>query len=562
MRILVVDDHSYNRDLLRFVIEDEGHDCLEAENGIQAIEAFEKNEDVDLILMDVNMPEMDGISATKKICEIKGERFVTIIFVTALDNPDVLVECLDAGGDDFVPKPINERVLLSKVNAHVRNQDNYNKLRVAHQELKYHQQSIEREHAIVEHVFANGLDRSSTRCDNVVAYTSSMSMFNGDVVLVAPSPSGGVYVLIGDFTGHGLSAAIGSLPVMSVFYSFVAKQSSISEIVVEINSHLHRLLPMGMFFCAALMHLDAAGQRLSMWSGGMNDALLIDPDGQSMGEIPGDHMPLGILSPEEFDDSIQLHELQEGGRLYVYTDGVNEAKDQEGNELGDERVKELLLSYPSDRIAKLTEAVRDFQGGDNQKDDISIVELASGPCVHRDKYSNQVVDVAADYHGAHCFPWQLAMKLQGEDLQRTDIIHQVALFLGSIQGVELHQDKLFTILSELFNNALEHGVLGLSSTLKASPDGFEEYYRLREERLANLGDGFIEIQLAYIRGNPNCIRLVITDSGEGFDFAEKQLELERNDECHGRGMQLLHMLCADLKYSNQGRTVTAIYNFE
>ncbi len=561
MKILIVDDHSYNRDLLRFVLEDEGYGCVEAENGLLAIERFREEPDIELILMDVNMPLMDGIDATKNICSIRGDRYVTIIFVTALDNPDVLVQCLDAGGDDFVPKPINESVLLSKVKAHSRNQETYNRLLQAHEQLERYRQSVEREHSIVEHVFTNGLERIKTRSDNLVSYTSSMSMFNGDLVLSAPSPSGGQYILVGDFTGHGLSAAVGSLPVMSIFYGFVAKQSSVSELAIEINHQLHNLLPLGMFFCASILHLDKDGSNLTMWSGGMNDTLVVDPIGNHVKCIRGDHMPLGILSEQEFDESMQIHQFSQGTRLYIYTDGVNEAKNSAGEEYGEERIIELLKSKVDNAIPSLIQSVKQYRGVDNQDDDISIVELICKPCVHRDKASGDIVDVSADYHAAECFPWRLHMNLKGDDLKRADIVNQVVSFLSTIQGVELHQDKLFTITSELFNNALEHGVLRLQSNLKDTPDGFEQYYQLRQSRLDALVHDNIEIELEYLRGNPNQIRLVITDSGDGFDFESKTEQANDSNQSHGRGLQLLYSLCSSLVYSNGGKTVTACYDF-
>jgi two-component system, HptB-dependent secretion and biofilm response regulator len=560
MKILIVDDHVYNRDLLRFVLEDEGHECVEADNGLNAITVFDQDPEIALLLMDINMPVMDGIEAARRICAIKNDRAATIIFVTALDNADILVRCLDAGGDDFVPKPINEKVLLSKVNAHARNKDTYNRLREAHQELKYHQQQITREHAIVERVFANSLDRIQTRCQNLTMFTSPMSMFNGDVVLAAPSPSGGEYVLIGDFTGHGLSAAIGSLPVMSIFYDLVRRQSSVSEIVVEINRQLNGLLPSGMFFCASVLHLDRSGTCAHFWSGGMNDAILIEP-GNTHCLIPGDHMPLGILTEMEFDERMQVHEFKVGSALYIYTDGVNEAKNSAAEEYGEARIIEVLRSTSAERVTALVDDLKIYQGGSIQNDDVSIVEIRCVPCVHTDKTTGEVVDIAAEYHSAKCFPWQLSMKLEVNDLRNTNIVNQTVAFLAAIEGVALHKDKLFTIASELFCNALEHGVLRLDSKLKQTPSGFEQYYQLRQQRLAEITDEFIKIDIAYLREEINRIRIQVTDSGDGFDYQARYKALEQNDEAYGRGLSLLNMLCSRLDYSDGGRTVTAYYDF-
>ncbi|ABD82375.1 fused response regulator/phosphatase [Saccharophagus degradans] len=561
MKILVVDDHAYNRDLLQFILEDEGHSCCEADSGEAAVKMFLENEDIDLILMDVNMPLMNGIEATEKISEIKGPRAVTIIFVTALDDSDILIQCLNAGGDDFVPKPVNESILISKINAHARNIENYKQLLDAHNTLDMHNKNIRREHEIVENVFRNSLTRSNIECDNVVSYSSPMSMFNGDLTLTAPSPSGGQYFLLGDFTGHGLSAAIGSLPVMNVFFDNAAKQVSVSALAVEINNQLYRILPMGMFFCAAIGHLDKTGTQLTVWSGGMNDALLLSSDNKSITAIPGAHMPLGILRPEEFDDRAQLHELEKNAKIFFYTDGVDEAQNKDGELFGDDRVRETILASNDNYITNIISAVKEFTGDEHQDDDISIIKIVCAPCVHRSKNTGNIVDVAADFHSIDSFPWQLLISLESIDLQRSDIVNQVVSFLGTIQGVELHQDKLFTIVSELFNNSLEHGVLNLDSSIKNTAEGFEEYYRMREERLREISDKQIHIALRYVLGTPNRVEFEITDSGEGFDYETVLMRGEDTNALHGRGIGLLQTLCSKLEYSEGGRKVTAHYDF-
>jgi Response regulator containing a CheY-like receiver domain and a GGDEF domain len=81
MRVLVADDHAYNRELLSIILEDEGHQVVEAVNGIQAVDIYCTDLSIDIVLMDINMPEMDGISATKLIKTHSVERFVPIILL-------------------------------------------------------------------------------------------------------------------------------------------------------------------------------------------------------------------------------------------------------------------------------------------------------------------------------------------------------------------------------------------------------------------------------------------------------------------------------------------------
>jgi hypothetical protein len=81
---------------------------------------------------------------------------------------------------------------------------------------------------------------------------SLMALFSGDVLLAAPTLSGGLQVMLGDFTGHGLPAAIGAIPVSDIFYAMTAKGFSIGDIVAELNQKLRTILPTGLF-CAACL---------------------------------------------------------------------------------------------------------------------------------------------------------------------------------------------------------------------------------------------------------------------------------------------------------------------
>lgn len=558
MKILIVDDHEYNRELLTFILEDEGYELAIATNGVEACEAVRNDSDIDMILMDVSMPEMDGIEATSIIKEEHSDHFIPIIFVTALHDTDELAKCLDAGGDDFVPKPINESVLLAKIKAHGRTRELTNSLSEANKKLEYHKQVMDREHSIVERIFDRGSKRIRTECINVKKYSSPMSMFNGDIILEAPSPSGGVYVLVGDFTGHGLAASIGTLPVSEIFYRLSKEQASIGLIAKEINRSLVDLLPETMFFCAAICYIDASGKNFSIWAGGMNDIMRLNYESQTIEKVESEHMPLGILEEEEFDDTVMLFEMEASERVYIYTDGVNEASNDAGEEFGLDGIERVLLSGSTNIVDTLIEEVHKFQGA-SQNDDITLVEVLAGKLEHRNKGDGEQVDIQEQFHVADSFPWHFKMRLENEELRNSRIVDQIMDFVSRIHGIELHREKIFTIVSELYSNALEHGVLGLKSELKESADGFEEYYRLRAERLENVDGQHIYLDFSFHKGDPSHVELLIADSGEGFDHQKLVANLEENADAHGRGIALLHQLCSELEYSNEGKTVRVVY---
>lgn len=561
VKILIVDDQRFNLDLLSYILQDYGYEFVEAENGQQALELYQADEDIELILMDVTMPVMDGYDATRAIKAYDLKRFTPIIFVTALDDEETLARCLDAGGDDFIGKPINENVLLAKLKAHSRTVDFHRELNEKNKQLRYHRQLMDREHAIVEHVFQNGMKRLDMDCDNITFHVSPMSMFNGDLFLAAPSPSGGVYLMLGDFTGHGLSAAIGCLPVSDIFYAMSAKQVGVAEIASEMNRRLQELLPSNMFLCACIIEMNHAGDRLSIWSGGMNDLLLLSPEGDKLEKVEAMHMPLGILDEKEFERDVRILKPALGSRLYAYTDGIIESHSPTGEMFGEERLEKLFDVPVENRVEQLFKAVEDFTEGSDQDDDISAFELVCSAVSHRDSDS-QTADVVSNIRQLLTLPWQINLSLKAEHMRAVEVVPQLLQVITNIQGLSRHQDLLFTVLSELYSNALEHGLLQLDSSKKVDAEGFSEYYRDRSERLSELGTGSIDFQLRVnpgTEGEPTKLLMSFTDSGDGFDYKARVVDSLESGESFGRGMSLVESLCESIRYSDQGRRVEVSY---
>lgn len=559
MKVLVVDDHQYNRDLLAFILEDHDYQPIFSCNGQEAVDAVISDPSIGVVLMDVNMPVMDGREATRIIKDSIKDRFIPIVFVTALDEDQALAECLSAGGDDFISKPVNENVLLAKIAAHLRTANLHQELQTTNKSLSYHQRLMEREHSIVEHVFQNGMQRVDLQCENLKFQVSPMSMFNGDVVLATPSPSSGLYVLLGDFTGHGLSAAIGCLPVADAFYAMTAKQASVSDLAAEINYKLQGLLPSNMFFCAAILELSANGDRLSYWVGGINDLLLVSPEGGVVERLEAQHMPLGVLDAHEFDATVDVVNPAAGTRMVIYTDGIIESQNEQGEMFGEERLEALLAEPVDSYIDLISDTVTEYREGGEQTDDMSMVELSFGPVVHRDG-----LPPSAGSETAAALPWKLSFALTAEQFKKTSLVAEVVRLLGSNSTFKSHVDILFTLISELYNNALEHGLLKLDSSLKDTPDGFEEYYRQRKQRLEGLSDESIQLSLELIELGSRKLMIVLTDSGDGFDYAAVKSPEEScgDDFSFGRGIELIRSLCEKLEFSNGGTTVTAIYRLD
>ncbi|WP_233998440.1 fused response regulator/phosphatase [Pseudoalteromonas sp. T1lg48] len=543
--VLVVDDQPLNRQLLRSLLEREHYCVLEAENGADAV-ALVTSMAVDVVLLDIMMPTLDGYQAAPQIKRQAGGAYLPIIFITALEEQQALARCLDVGGDDFMPKPFDAHILRAKLRAHLRIRQLMAQSMEQTRALSYYQRQTEREYELVEHIFANALQRKMKVPTGVDWHLSAAAMFNGDVFLSALSPNGIQYFLLGDFTGHGLVAAVGALPVARIFYTMVEKNFAVADIAREINQALEHLLPAHMFCAATLCELNASAQSATLWMGGLPDAFLLDQQGRVLQRLQSRHMALGILEDDEFERNLVHITLEDNARLLLYTDGIIEAVNEQDQQFGEQGLLNAMAASAKRNSADILAAVQAFSGGHKQTDDYSLVLIDPQPQRPIEPTIERLSQL----------PLSLCLALDAQQLKSLDPVPELIDQVASIPGFRAHKSALFILLSEAYNNALEHGLLALDSGLKRSDAGFIEYYARRERALAQLESGHIRLDIAY-RPTQRQLQLTVTDSGPGF-----------NHRCHrppkqyqgyGCGIALLHELATTVSYNDKGNQVLITY---
>jgi signal transduction histidine kinase len=113
-RLLVVDDHTTAREGLMLLLSEEGYECLTAADGEEALKAI-STQPLDLVLLDINMPGMSGLAVLESVRQTKNPTELPIIMVTARDAPENVVTALRLGANDYVAKPIQEHVLVARI---------------------------------------------------------------------------------------------------------------------------------------------------------------------------------------------------------------------------------------------------------------------------------------------------------------------------------------------------------------------------------------------------------------------------------------------------------------
>ncbi|MEX1058082.1 MAG: fused response regulator/phosphatase, partial [Natronospirillum sp.] len=333
LRILIADDSQTDRMILAAIIRQEGHFVLEAEDGFQAVDQY-RSEHPDLILMDAMMPGQDGMEAARIIKSLAGDELVPIIFLTSLQDADSLAECLESGGDDFLSKPYQRVILHAKIKA-------FGRMRTMHAALQENHNQLLLEQEVARKVYDTVTQGSAAASQYLRTALSSKALFNGDTVLAHHRPDGGLHVFVGDFTGHGLPAAIGALPLADTFYGMTQKGFELEEIVREMNSKLMRVLPVHLFCCGALLHLDLRQKMARLWVGGLPDCLLLTLEGTLIA-LSSDNLPLGVKEKADQPLVVQEFPMQDGERLFIWSDGIIEASNNKQEMFGEDKLRAVF----------------------------------------------------------------------------------------------------------------------------------------------------------------------------------------------------------------------------
>jgi len=546
-RILVVDDDRVNRVLLTRFLENSQHEVALAESGERAIEVFSEFEP-DVVLMDVIMPGIDGFETTRILKRMSGSRHVPVLLLTALADDDSLVRGISAGADDFVSKPVNRVVLNSRLHASLRTRRLFARLAQQHEELLDRQTRDDREQRLASGLMSTAMRSQALSHPALRSFSRSYSLFNGDILLAEETAYGGLRVLLGDFSGHGLHAAIGAMPVAAMFRQMTQNHDDLRRCLQEISGRLRESLPTDMFFAACALELDPSGDCVELWNCGMPDVLVRHsrPKDEILRRIPSSTVPLGIV-PWRPEWQGELVELEPGDRLYMLSDGLIEVRDQDGREWGFEGVEGVLRrDLPNEtRFETLLEARRRFMRDARENDDVTLVEV-----------DPEAIRSSARSGRRECSRFEFELGAEAlRRLNQGEFIEKVVSMLPLEPEARSH---VGTITSELFVNAVDHGILGLQSDIKRDRDGFDAYQTQRSRALFDLRQGRVEIAIAVecdVEGDVG-VRVRVRDSGPGFDVRTGGAS---ESVPWGRGLTLVNELATRFTILGSGNIVEAEY---
>ena len=563
---LVVDDSKMQCMMLSVLLQEEGYRVITANDGACGVAQYIEHQP-DLVLMDINMPVMNGYEAARQIKKLSHGTLAPLIFITSMDTDSAFIESVDAGGDSILVRPFTPEVFKAKIKAIQRISDLYS-------QVKNLQQAQQKDEELAEQLLSGVIGARNYAPDRIGIVKKAAAIFSGDIQLSVLCPNGDINVLLGDFTGHGLRSSIGAIPLAETFRAMTRKGFSLFEIIKQINQQLYDLLPTDLFLAATFITVSPHDKSAYIFNAGLPDTYIFNEKAEIKHKIKSQHIPLGVVGELLPDTHLEIVAIEEGDRIILISDGVIEARNTEGEMYGIDRFEQAVMSnnFEQNIAVLIMQSVNEFCLDTQQEDDISIIDIPCGGWHdivfnERAKAADLMFEASAKSVAAYTsnIPvWHWYLSLSGTRLAKINPIPMAMNQIQSIEGAGEHWHSLYTILTELFVNALDHGVLGLSSKLKSSPQGFVHYFKERELRLSELKEGFVSLDLSYYPlENGGKMQIKIKDSGNGFEpleaFKNNSIESENNVALSGRGLALVNQLSETLEFQENGTLVVATY---
>lgn len=446
--------------------------------------------------------------------------------------------------DDILTKPYSPALVQLKL-ASIRRFCEFSRSLMAQRDrLRRHHADFLQEQANAREIFSNLGNESCLDDTPAIRYhLSPRAVLNGDLLAATYTPDGKLVLMLGDFAGHGLAAAVGAVPLTSIFYSMMPRGFSMSRVAREINRKLYDILPRQMFCCLVMLELDPRRNHVRILNAGMPSPCLKRSGGE-LHLLESRHLPFGVLATDQIESAIVNVRVLPGDRLYLWSDGIHEARNSKGEHFGESRLIRLLRESAGDPGQAFDQILVSVNAhAAEQHDDLSLVELDLSHASLR-KNGFPAADSAGNRRGGRIGDWSISLQLSEEELRTADPLPHLLSVLAQMPGAVRFQEDLAIALGELFRNALEHGVLELDSSIKATDDGFVRYYDLMAERRGQLKDGWVRISLSCSESDTGGkLTLIVEDSGSGFPAVR-----EPSGIYAGRGLGLLQTVCDEVHY--------------
>ncbi len=377
-KILVVDDEPDVEPLvlqrMRRQIRAGKYNFVFAQNGVEALEKLRADDEIDMVLSDINMPQMDGLTLLQQISTLNPE--LRAVIISAYGDMQNIRTAMNRGAFDFVTKPIDFEDLEITIERTLANIVQWREALASRDKLVAIQNELdvasEMQQSILPIHFPSG------RNFEVFASMDPARSVGGDFYDVIRLDNETIGVAIADVSGKGVPAALFMMSARTLLKGAAIGAIEPCNVLTEVNNLLQEDNESSMFVTVLYAVYNPDNGHLVIANGGHNQPLIVRKDGSSELLTLSPGLALGLLPGFEYEQ-VETR-LQPGETVVLYTDGVTEAMNSVDEEFGNDRLIDVFSTgapataqQASDAVF---EAVRGFADGTPQSDDITCLIIS------------------------------------------------------------------------------------------------------------------------------------------------------------------------------------------
>ena len=383
IKILSVDDEVDMELLLtqyfRRKIRKGEYEFFFAHNGLEALRMMLEHPDIDIILSDINMPEMDGLTLLARINEMRRPG-LKCIMVSAYGDMDNIRQAMNSGAFDFATKPIDLDDLQRTIDKAVEQIAYVKEAEKERGQLHDLQSDLsvarEIQHAILPRTFR--LDKMPLAGTiDLHASMEAAKDVGGDFYDFFRIDDTHLGFTIADVSGKGVPAAIFMAVSRTLIKATGVHSLSSAEVMAQSNDMLATESLESMFVTVFYGILDLETGRIDYTNAGHNPPYVVHPDGSVEALPTAGNMALGAFEGLPYKSGELT--LEKGDTLVMFTDGVTEAENEVHEQLGEARLEALLPNYATASAAGIVEGIRsqvhNFAGEAPQSDDVTVLVI-------------------------------------------------------------------------------------------------------------------------------------------------------------------------------------------
>ena len=369
--ILVVEDNPASLDIMKTRLMANHYEVITAIDGVQGLELAREHLP-DLILMDIMMPKMNGLEVCRHLKRDSSLPFIPVILVTAKADPKDVVAGLEAGGDEYLTKPVDHGSLVARVKSMLRIKELHDMVLDQSNQMKRQLNTAAKVQALFWPTIPVLPDHL-----NIWAFSEPATYVGGDLYDVIPLPDGSLLTYVADISGKGVAAALIMAALSTMIRAEAAMHSDITHLMQVVNESMYNLSADEGYFATIICgRLWPENGRLQMIRAGHPTPLWIVKG--EIADLPWmEGIPLGILEKVSYETCTIT--LSEGDSCLLYSDGVIEAVNKSLDMFGNKNLVESIRNQNGPPWGQgVVKAVDRWRENAEGNDDLTVLEIWHG----------------------------------------------------------------------------------------------------------------------------------------------------------------------------------------